>query len=133
MPESMLTNWLFGCTIMALGIVLLMEINPVSVVFRKRSRGGHVRGLTNRVAMFNCPDCGRPICLLGASHAVVNAISRNDPQWDEIDPSFLTPRQRVAPQALWIHVHCLHCDQDLCFDDIGQTTSPPKSHQEAQV
>lgn len=50
MPESMLTNWLFGCTMVVLGVVLLMEIHQVSVTSRKHARENHLRGLMNRVA-----------------------------------------------------------------------------------
>lgn len=116
-------------SILLVGFVML--IAAAFVLFKATQRGdrqksNHLLALKNHVAQFQCPDCRRPICLLGASRAWIQRIPHTDPRMEELDSAELTPRQQVALEAIWIGVHCIHCDQDLCFDDVGVLTTPPE-------
>ena len=111
-------------------VIAALACLPILVNFftgKGRRTGSYrpLRDLMIRVASFDCPDCDRPICQLGASKALILRVSRNSPTWQDLDEDKLTPRQQVGPEAIWIHTECPFCQKHVFFDEFGDFTGDP--------
>lgn len=121
--DSTAINWFAPWIATVLGIVLLFVLVSAK---RENFRSDSIRRLMNRVAQFRCPDCDRPICLIGTSHATIQKLSREDFRSENMDESSLTTHQKFAAEPVWIIVRCIHCDKEICYDEVGQIAATPQ-------
>lgn len=109
-----------------IGLILIIGVLFLTLG-RRHSGSDQSHSFLNRVATFQCPDCHRPICMLGAWKASIQRLPRTAREYETLDETKLTTNQQSVLEPVWIEVHCTYCDSDLFFDEVGVPASPPHS------